>query len=147
MYKSNNRSTHTPLSTAGPRKSGKAASTKPKRTTADDDRLYPLRWRREPRWAGLPSLEGYGGADVWGYKPATQTALRNLRSFGLEARRPLTLGEAHFLLGECLRRAEAEPLDAQQQEHLERVRAWHEDTEGRAYRLWVADVTRRGPFG
>jgi hypothetical protein len=97
--------------------------------------------------ADLPSLEGYNRTDVWGYKPATQASLRHLRSFGLEARRPLTLGEAHFLLGECLRRADTEPLDPSHQEQLKRVRAWYEDTEGRAYRLWVADVTRRGPFG
>ncbi len=102
---------------------------------ADDK--YPLRWRRPPGrpWPALPTLEGYDPLLNWMYTPATHREMRALRSFGVTARRSLTRGEAHYLIGQCIRHAAAEPADPEEVERLEALRRWQ-------HRLWCREFSK-----
>src|SRR5260370_38292624 len=89
---------------------------------ADDK--YPLRWRRPPGrpWPALPTLEGYDPLLNWMYTPATHRERRELRSFGVTARRSLTRGEPHHLIRQCIPHTAAEPPDPEEADRRNALR-------------------------
>ena len=94
----------------------------------------------------LPSLAGYVPGVLWEHDPATRRQLRELRAFGLDPARPLAKGEAHHLLDQCLRLAEARPPGPAEAARLEAVRRWHYGFIVRELRAFLARWPGGDPY-
>jgi superfamily II DNA or RNA helicase len=81
-------------------------------------------WEEVPPWPELPSLQGYRPGAWWHHQPASEKQLQALRRFGLTVVKPLTKGEASFLLEQCIDYAERELATPRQEFALRRAGAW-----------------------
>jgi hypothetical protein len=63
-------------------------------------------------WPELPHLLGYAPREQWEMSPATDKQLSTLARFGFESRRPLTRGEASYLIDQCNRLERQYPTPA-----------------------------------
>jgi hypothetical protein len=81
----------------------------------------PLRWRPDARQPPpLPTLDDYEPRHLWHHQPATTRQLRYLARLGLGVTRPLTRGEAAYLLDQAAdtTRAFEQPATRRQRELL-----------------------------
>jgi hypothetical protein len=79
-------------------------------------------------WLELPDLVAYQSMCQWHNRPATDKQVRALKGYGLKIHRPLTMGEASYLIDECKRldREYPTPATSSQKYVLTRHRLWRD---------------------
>ena len=79
-----------------------------------DDIKGPVVWRLESvcPWPGLPSLNGYRPTSPWHDDDASEKQLHVVKRMGLTIQRPLTKGEASWLIDQCMAYEAAYPSPA-----------------------------------
>jgi type I site-specific restriction endonuclease len=100
----------------------------------------------DTEWEELPDLRGYTATrGWWEHQPATDKQLAGLTRFGFEALRPLTKGEASYLIEECERLDQEYPTPAtpNQKYFLRTAGQWEEGLSKREATRRIAQVRKR----
>jgi superfamily II DNA or RNA helicase len=88
---------------------------------------HPVRWKATEvsPWADLPSLAGYRPTGPWCAEPPSEKQFAYLcRRFELDPDRPLTRGQASYLIDQCMQREALLPATPNQVYCLRRLGRW-----------------------
>lgn len=109
----------------------------------------PVLWscQEASPWPTLPSLARYAPTAWWHSHPATDKQLAALRQFGLQPVRPLTKGEASYLLRQRTAGAADLPATAKQERYLRDLGAWEPGLTRREVTRRIDGITGRRGYG
>jgi hypothetical protein len=106
-----------------------------------------LRWEsgEEVPWPEVPDVRDYRPTKAWQNDPATEGQIAHLKHLGFKPLRPLTKGEARYLIGLCweMDRRYPTPATPQQASFLWRRGEWREGMSKREATRVIAGLSAR----